>query len=232
MEIEIEIKFDGENMALSAQQKFKDASSGWDTFEPENSIFGAADGGFHWIEGDSLAPPCQAELDIVESILDFAQLTQESVLFDLGCGDGRICILGSQVYGCKSTGAEIEESLVAKFRANVEKQKVEHLVSVFEGDLREVDLRGATHIILYLLPESIEEITPMLVQAVNFGATLICNTWGPRSFQPVDRRLCGANNQVNLFKYTKDSIPNMESVLSRRCDSEPMDLDSLMQTEA
>ena len=122
---------------MNAAAKFKEASKGWDTFEPENSIFGAADGGFHWMEGDSLAPPCQAELDIVESILEFAELNEDSVLLDLGCGDGRICILGSKVYGCKSTGAEIEANLVEKFRENVEKQNVGHLVSVHDGDLRD-----------------------------------------------------------------------------------------------
>lgn len=216
----------------SQKVSFAKASEGWDTFEPENSIFGAADGGFHWMEGDSLAPPCQAEMDIVESILDFAQLNEESVLFDLGCGDGRICILGSQVYGCKSTGAEIEESLVEKFRSNVEKQKVGHLVTVEEGDLRELDLRGATHIIVYLLPESIEELTPMLCQAVNFGATLICNTWGPRSFQPVDKRLCGESSQVTLLKYNQASIPNMNELMSRRSDSAPMNLDAMTGADA
>ena len=210
---------------------FAEASEGWDTFEPENSIFGAADGGFHWIEGDSLAPPCQAEMDIVENILDFAQLSVDSVLYDLGCGDGRICILGSQVYGCKSTGVEIEESLLKKFRSNVEKQKVGHLVTVEEGDLRELNLRGATHIILYLLPESIEELTPLLVQAVNFGATLICNTWGPRSFQPVDKRVCGESNQVTLLKYNQDSIPNVNDLMSRRSDSTAMDLDAMNAEE-
>ena len=49
------------------KMSFAEASKDWDTFEPDNSIFGAADGGFHWMEGDSLAPPCQADLDIVES---------------------------------------------------------------------------------------------------------------------------------------------------------------------
>ena len=183
------------------KMSFAEASKDWDTFEPDNSIFGAADGGFHWMEGDSLAPPCQADLDIVESILDFAQPGEDSLVFDLGCGDGRICILASKVYGCKSVGAEIEDMLVKKFRANVAKEEVEHLVTVEAGDLRDLSLKGATHIILYLLPESIEEITPMLIDAVNNGATLICNTWGPRIFQPVDKRVIGASHNVNLFKY-------------------------------
>ena len=88
------------------------------------------------------------------------------------------------MYGCKSTGAEIEELLVDKFRSNVTKEKVQSLVNVENCDLREIKVKDATHIVLYLLPESIEELTPRLIDALNNGTILICNTWGPRAFSP------------------------------------------------
>jgi len=69
-----------------------------------------------WLEGDSLAPPCQADLDIVTHILNLAQPGPDSVLYDLGCGDGRICIEATRRFGCRSVGCEIEASLVARFR--------------------------------------------------------------------------------------------------------------------
>ena len=174
-----------------------------------------------------MAPPCQTDMDGGEAILDFAGLHESSVLYDLGCGDGRICILGSKMYGCKSTGAEIEELLVNKFKANVAKEKLESLVTVEDSDLREIKINDATHIVLYLLPESIEEITPRLVDALNNGTILICNTWGPRSFQPVEHKVCGEGGMINLYKYTKDSIPNIAAMMMRRHDSEPMDMDQL-----
>ena len=58
----------------------------------------------NWIDGDSLAPPCQAELDVVESIINLASLSKSSILCDLGCGDGRIPIYASYMYGCQSIG--------------------------------------------------------------------------------------------------------------------------------
>ena len=84
-----------------------------------------------------------------------------------------------------------------------------------------------THIVLYLLPESIEELTPRLVDALNNGTILVCNTWGPKSFQPVEHRVCGQDNQINLYKYSRESIPNIEAMMMRRHDSEPMDMDQL-----
>ena len=213
-------------MSTIPRMTFAEASKDWDTFEPENSIFGGSEGGYTWMEGDSLAPPCQTDMNVVESILDFAKIDGNSVLYDLGCGDGRICVLGSKMYGCKSCGAEIEEFLIKKFKVNVAKEKLEELVTIEDCDLRELKIKSATHIVLYLLPESIEEITPLLVDALSSGTILICNTWGPRSFVPVEHRVCGEDGQVNLYKYTKDSIPNIMEYLTRR-DSEPMDLDML-----
>lgn len=68
-----------------------------------------------WLEGDSLAPPCQADLDIVEEILTLANPNDRSILYDLGCGDGRICLRASSRYGCRSLGCEIEENLYKDF---------------------------------------------------------------------------------------------------------------------
>ena len=184
---------------------FATASKTWDTEEEGQSVTGC-----FWMEGDSLAPPCQTDLEIVECILDLACPTSDSVVYDLGCGDGRICALASKIYGCKSCGAEIEPHLVEKFRSNLlnEGDIVSNLVKVYEGDLRDIDLNDATIIIIYLLPESIIEITPMLVKALERGAVLVCNTWGPKILNHIEKRTVGENNNINLFKYTIESLPS------------------------
>lgn len=185
---------------------FEDACAGWDLEEPEQSVLG----GF-WLEGDSLAPPCQTEMSIVQSILEFSDITQIDTVFDLGCGDGRICILASKMYGCHSVGVEIEADLIRKFRRNVaihmNQKHEEDLVNVWEGDLRELDLHSATLIILYLLPESIEAITPMLTIALQNGCRLVCNTWGPKTFVPIQQCSAGQYHNVTLLKYDISSLP-------------------------
>lgn len=65
-----------------------------------------------WMEGDSLAPPCQADMDVVSAILDLAQPSHEDRLYDLGCGDGRIPLEAALKYKCVSTGVEIEDKLI------------------------------------------------------------------------------------------------------------------------
>ena len=164
-----------------------------------------------WLEGDSLAPPCQSDMSVVYSILSFAHdscgITTEDVLYDLGCGDGRICIEAARLYGCRAVGCEIEEDLVEKFRNNVEKRKLQGRVKVLSGDLREIDLSDATIIVLYLLPEAIVEITAKLHQAIlTNNARVICNTWGPKSWTPARRISCGFADNVNLLLFDRSSI--------------------------
>jgi SAM-dependent methyltransferase len=172
-----------------------------DEEEPLNPLDG------FWMEGDSLAPPCQAELNVIEVILQLAQLNEQSFLFDLGCGDGRICVEASKRYGCRSCGVEIELKLFEQFQQNILRNNLTTLTNAILGDLREVDLSPATVLVLYLLPEAIEEIKKQLEEVVcREGAVLICNTWGPKGWKYIEKRVCGDFNNVDLFVYTRDSL--------------------------
>lgn len=72
-----------------------------------------------WMEGDSLAPPCQSDLEIVDDICGLGCIDADDVFFDLGCGDGRICIAVAQATGARARGVEIEERLVKRFRTRI-----------------------------------------------------------------------------------------------------------------
>jgi cyclopropane fatty-acyl-phospholipid synthase-like methyltransferase len=162
-----------------------------------------------WLPGDSLAPPCQAELDVVEAILELAKPTEESFVFDLGCGDGRICIEATKRYGCRSLGYEIEDKCIEQFRLRVSRLDPDTAkkISIRQEDLRNASLDEATIICLYLLYESIESIKPKLIEAVKRGAILVCNTWGPKGLIPTQKITCGFSNNVTLLKYDKSSLP-------------------------
>ena len=159
-----------------------------------------------WMEGDSLAPPCQSEFDIINVILELVEITNQSVVYDLGCGDGRICIEASKRFGCQSFGIEIEEKLYQQFQKNIEKNNLSSLTTAIFGDLREIDISFATIIILYLLPESIELIKEKLEFAIRHGAILICNTWGPKGWKYIEKRNCGTFNNVDLYVYNLQSL--------------------------
>jgi precorrin-6B methylase 2 len=160
-----------------------------------------------WMEGDSLAPPCQAEMDVIDVLLLLAAPHPNTFLFDLGCGDGRICIEASRKFGCKSCGVEIEEKLYNEFIKLITEHNLNEKVTAILGDLQEVNLDDATVIVLYLLPEAIELIKQKLHDAVSRGCLLICNTWGPKGWTFRERVLCGPYNNVFVFSYDRNSLP-------------------------
>jgi hypothetical protein len=125
----------------------------------------------------------------------------------LGCGDGRICVEATKIYNCRSVGVEIEATEAEKFRDKIDFGGLKDKVSVICGDLRSVDFQEATIISIYLLPESVEEIKPLLIQSLSKGAVLVCNTWAPKSFKPISKIYCGFANNVTLSLFDSTSLP-------------------------
>ncbi|EEY53074.1 uncharacterized protein PITG_19591 [Phytophthora infestans T30-4] len=161
-------------------------------------------GAFMWIEGDSLAPPCQSDRDVVSKIVEIARVTPSDVLFDLGCGDGRICIEAAKCYGARSRGVEIEKYLIKRFREQIAANELQELVSVSHGDLLDEDLSEATVIVTYLLPDALDQLTPKftkLLSQTNKDVRIICNTWGIRGLTPDERYDVGPYGNVPLFVY-------------------------------
>ncbi|GMF47352.1 unnamed protein product [Phytophthora fragariaefolia] len=160
-------------------------------------------GAFMWIEGDSLAPPCQSERDVVSKIVEIARM-----LFDLGCGDGRICIEAAKRFGTRARGVEIEEFLIKRFKELIVANDLEKLVSVSHGDLLEEDLSQATVIVAYLLPDALDQLRPKfmeLLSQTDKDVRIICNTWGISGLTPDERHDVGPYGNVPLFVYRSGS---------------------------
>ena len=90
---------------------------------------------------------------VVEGMLKLAGVKSTDTVVDLGCGDGRIVIAAAKAYGAHGIGVDINPERIAEARANAKKAGVENLVRFEENDLFEADIRPATVVTLYLLPD-------------------------------------------------------------------------------
>jgi len=95
-------------------------------------------------------------------MLDTAKLQKEDVLYDLGCGDGRIVVTAAKKYGVHAIGYDIDPVRVKESRENVKKNGVENLVKIELQDIFKVDLSPASVVTLYLLPELNVKLIPQL----------------------------------------------------------------------
>jgi SAM-dependent methyltransferase len=117
------------------------------------------------------------------AMLRLAGVTQRDVVLDLGSGDGRIVITAARHFGARGHGVEIVPELVEKSRANAQKARVQGRASFAVQDLFATDLRAATVITMYLLPEVNLQLRPRLL-ALTPGTRIVSHDWDMGDWLP------------------------------------------------
>ena len=102
--------------------------------------------------------------DAVDKMLEMAQVTKDDVVYDLGCGDGRIVIAAAKKFGCRAVGVELRPEVVEEARRNAEQAGVADLVEIRHADILTTDFSDATVVALYLLPDLNVRLIPQLNQ--------------------------------------------------------------------
>ncbi|MEW6302497.1 MAG: 50S ribosomal protein L11 methyltransferase [Verrucomicrobiota bacterium] len=102
--------------------------------------------------------------EAIEQILRMAQLKPGDVVYDLGCGDGRILVTAAKKYGVKGVGVDIDPLRVKESIENVRTNKLDHLITIKEADMFTVDISQATVLILYLGPHMNLKLLPQINQ--------------------------------------------------------------------
>jgi predicted RNA methylase len=100
--------------------------------------------------------------DVVAKMLELAAVKKSDLVYDLGCGDGRIVVTAAKKFGCKAKGFDIDPVRVAESEKNVKKNKVGELVKIEKADVFELDLSPANVVTLYLLPTLNVRLIPQL----------------------------------------------------------------------
>jgi SAM-dependent methyltransferase len=128
---------------------------------------------------------------IVERMLALAEVGPEDLVVDLGSGDGRIVIAAAKEFGARAIGVEIDRSLVEQAEASARKHGVANRVRFVARDLFDADLREATVLTLYLLPETNRKLLPKILAEMPAGARVVSHRfhvgdWRPESMAIVD----------------------------------------------
>ncbi len=125
----------------------------------------------------SNAPFIKSSDAVVEKMVEMAELTKDDVVYDLGCGDGRIVITAALRSGCRGVGFDIDPERVAEARENVRLHGVEDLVEIREQDIFKVDLSESTAVMFYLLPWMNKKLIPQF-QDMKDGTRIISHDYG------------------------------------------------------
>jgi SAM-dependent methyltransferase len=115
--------------------------------------------------------------DVVEAMLDLAHVTSTDVVYDLGSGDGRIPITAARKYGARGVGIEIDAFHLRDAYDNVQKAGVGDRVKFLNQDLFQSDIRDATVVTLFLLPQVNERLKPKLRRELRPGTRVVSHLY-------------------------------------------------------
>jgi ribosomal protein L11 methylase PrmA len=131
--------------------------------------------------------------EVVEAMLNVAKVTRNDLVYDLGCGDGRIVITAAQKHGARGVGIDIDPQRIAEATANATKAGVNDRVKFMQADLFTTDISQATVVTLYLLPSLNVKLMPKLMKELKPGTRIVSHAfdmgdWKPEQSLEVDGR--------------------------------------------
>lgn len=123
-------------------------------------------------------------VDVVDKMLELAEVKKGDVLYDLGSGDGRIVIRAAKNYRVRAVGIEMDRLLLAKARKDAKAAGVSHLVEFRAEDAMKTDLSKATVVTLYMLPWFNEAMKPSFKKHLKPGARIVAHDFGIEGWKP------------------------------------------------
>lgn len=136
---------------------------------------------------------------IVRAMLRLARTKKSDIVYDLGCGDGRILIEAAKSYGAHGVGVDNNPERIREAEQIAWKEGVSHLVSFRVGDLYDVDLKQATVVTLYLLPEVNLRLRPKLQKQLKPGARIVSHSFDMGDWKPSKIQI-SAGESIYLWK--------------------------------
>jgi ribosomal protein L11 methylase PrmA len=149
--------------------------------------------------------------DVVAKMLEMARVTKDDLVYDLGCGDGRIVVAAAKKYGCRGVGYDIDPVRVRESIDNVKRNGVEQLVRIERKDVFTLDLRAANVITLYLLPDMNLKLIPQFEKMAP-GSRIVAHDYGIGGMVPdktvtVTSKVDGVDHEVYLYTLPLKKAP-------------------------
>lgn len=121
--------------------------------------------------------------EIVDEMLKFVKVTKDDVVFDLGCGDGRIVITAAKL-GAHGVGVDINPERIKESNENAQAAGVTDRVKFVNEDLFTTDISSATVVTLYLLPARLAKLRPKLWKELKVGTRIVAHDFALDDWKP------------------------------------------------
>ncbi len=133
-------------------------------------------------------------MKMIERMLELAQVGSDDLLYDLGCGDGRIVVMAAERYGTHAVGFDIDPQRISESRARAQEARVEHLVDFIQRDGTRVDLSQATVVTLYMGSTWTAKIGPLLQKQLRPGSRIVSRSSDMGNWPPLKTEFVANGN--------------------------------------
>ncbi len=137
---------------------------------------------------------------VVDAMLELAKVGPSDVVYDLGCGDGRIPIAAAQKYGARGVGIDIDPVRIAEATENAKMANVTERVTFRTADLFEAPIGDATVVTLYLLPSLNEKLIPKLKKELKPGTRIVSHAFSMGDQWPPDEKREVGGRTIYLWR--------------------------------
>jgi SAM-dependent methyltransferase len=137
--------------------------------------------------------------EVVDAMLNLANVGKGDVVYDLGCGDGRVVITAAKEKGARGVGIDIDQERINEATENAEKAGVAGRVQFRLQDLFKADIREATVVTLYLLPAINLKLRPKLWRDLKPGTRIVSHSFDMGDWKPEKKIVV---NSEEIFFWT------------------------------
>lgn len=143
------------------------------------------------------------DMEVVTTMLEAAKVGPGDVVYDLGCGDGRIVITAAGRYGARGVGVDLDPERIAEARLNAAQAGVSDRVSFSVQDLFTTDVSPATVVALYLSPDINMRLRPKLLRELRPGSRVVSHQfdlgdWAPQ--RTIELEVAASMRRVFLWQ--------------------------------
>jgi len=137
--------------------------------------------------------------EVVRAMLEIAKVGKRDLLYDLGCGDGRIVIAAAQKAGARGVGVDLDPERIKESIENARKAHVTDRVQFFQQDLFQTRIGNATVVMLYLWPEVNLKLRPKLFQELRPGTRVVSHSHDMADWEPDQTITAPGGHKVRLW---------------------------------
>ncbi len=132
-----------------------------------------------------IAPFVATPLPVVRRMLTLAEVSPGEIVYDLGCGDGRVVIMAAEKFEARAVGVEMREDLVKQALGKISEMGLDGKVKIVHSDMFKIDLTQADVVTLYLTTSANDKVKPKLESELRPGARVISHDYEILGWKPL-----------------------------------------------